>query len=976
MTQITKSHFSQSLSFLMISFLSLTLITASAKAQLAPDYEMQRRFQPDWRNPAAITLPNTPQYAQPKDFLVMLKLGSAPVQGRAYTWNLVKGASTVKASGANPTVRLTAGDWSTTVTEKVGKSVVSSATMTVKVQDILIAAIGDSYGSGEGCPEIPAEFKVDDAAIATGSYNFEQLVAADLNTLDFVQFPTVLALSPVVPEMWARSTDANMTLDSRLAHRSTHAYSARYAMAVEEADPRSSVTYVSVAQSGAVVSELINTRNLSSDDGVTLMPVQLAQLKKIVGNRKIDTLLISIGGNDAGFGPLLGKLLASPVVFAGLGQLTENFLDPISLVPKYAENAVNPTGLFDWRPNALKNVINGNFTSNNAEVIASEIFSYLNNYLPTDPLTGLQFASAFNGISGELVKLSSSYTLLNNTLRRNFTLGRIAITEYPDINKVYVRGSDGEPVIWWGAGVTDLIPGTAVNPSEGLLATKLFAEPLNQTVSRSAATHNWLYIGGVSDAFAGHGYGAPKDDRWIVTARESLIREGSTPEWFGQVLPITSFGMAHQSSPGLVATARLIASRLGDSNALGYLAADVTFKGSSIGSSINATPVYLGRGVGTNSLLITETAGSNLGYNVEVDGGFSILSGSNGVLPPGGSVNCEIQNPTDGSAGVRTGTVTITFTNPGVPSYSFRVNAINNGTGQNAVTGDKWMARISDELPISRLTLPGTHDTMALYETIYGTAICQTLTLDDQLTKGVRCLDIRARHIRNSFAIHHGIEFQKTFFDNVINTASAFLQENPSETIVLVLKPEWKDESNTRSYEATLKNYISRYPSNLFYTGPTIPKLKDVRGKIVLVRRFSGSIGIDATRWPDNPTTVVKVGPYVMSQDLYKLGLWKFRDITSFYDTKWSLVYDGMIKASEDIKGGYLRFNFSSATVMYSPILPQLRGVANDINQRLNAFFDEQPLGSFGAVMMDFATPELIEKIYRSNDLLFVPNPT
>jgi 1-phosphatidylinositol phosphodiesterase len=493
-------------------------------------------------------------------------------------------------------------------------------------------------------------------------------------------------------------------------------------------------------------------------------------------------------------------------------------------------------------------------------------------------------------------------------------------------------------------------------------------------VSDSAATHNWLYVGGVSDAFAGHGYGAAKDDRWIVTARESLIREGSTPEWFGQVFPITSFGMAHQSSPGLVATARLIASRLGDSNALGYLAADVTFNGASVGSSTSTTPVYLGKGARTNSLLITETAGSNLGYNVEVNGGFSIISGSNGVLPPGGSANFVIQSPIDGSTGVRTGTVTITFTNPGVPSYSFRVNAINNGIGNNAVTGDKWMARFSGELPISRLTLPGTHDTMALYETVYGTAICQTLTLNDQLIKGVRCLDIRARHFKNSFPIHHGIEFQKTFFDNVINTASAFLKKNPSETIVISLKPEWKAERNTRSYEATLKDYISRYPSKLFYTKSTIPKLKDVRGKIVLVRRFPGSIGIDANSWPDNPTSVVKVGPYVMSQDLYKLDFLKDQDITGFYDRKWSLVYDGMIEASKDIRGGYFRFNFSSATIMYNPVLPQLRGVANDINQRLNAFFEKQPPGSFGAIMVDFATPELIEKIYRSNDLLLKPN--
>jgi 1-phosphatidylinositol phosphodiesterase len=644
-------------------------------------------------------------------------------------------------------------------------------------------------------------------------------------------------------------------------------------------------------------------------------------------------------------------------------------LDPISLVARYAQNPRNPTGLFDWRPPSLKNVINGDLTSNNAEFIASTIFPYLNNlFMP------LNVRLTLNGMTNELAKLSNSYTLLNENLRRNFNIDRIAITEYPDINRVNVRGSDGKPVAWWGPGVTDLIPGAAVNPSEGLLATKLFAEPLNWTVSKSAATHNWLYVDGVSDVFAGHGYGAPKDIRWIVTARESLIREGSTPDWFGQVFPITSFGMAHQSSPGLVATARLIASKLGDSNSLGYLAADVTFNGAAIGSSTNTTPLYLGRGARTNSLLITETAGSNLGYRVEVNGEFNVLSRSNGVLPPGGSTNFVIQNPTNGSPGVRTGTVTIVFTNAGVPPYSFRVNAINNGTGSNAVTGAKWMARFSGDLPVSSLTLPGTHDTMALYENAYGTAKCQTLTLRDQLTRGVRCLDIRGRHIKNSLAMHHGIVFQKANFDDVINTASAFLRQNPSETIVMLLKPEWNDQGNTRSYEATVRDYISRYPSNLFYTNSTIPKLKDVRGKIVLVRRFSGSIGIDATSWPDNPASVVQVGPRVMSQDLYKLEFWKDQDITGFYDRKWSLVYDGMIKASEDTRGEYLRLNFSSATIMYTSIFPQLRGVANDINERLDAFFEKQPLGSFGAVMMDFATPALIEKIYRSNDLLLMPN--
>ena len=943
---------------------SLTIFSVSVQAQvslLSPDYEMEKRFQPDWRNRAAITLPNTTDYAQPKDFLVSLKLGKDPTAATDYTWVLTRGEQTVYATGANPKLRLSAGLWKATVTGKKGTTVAESGSRLIDVKDLLIVAIGDSCGSGEGVPEIPAFFLIDGSY--TGSKTMEDLLSSDLNKIQFADFPAVGSLEPVVPESWARSTSAAMTLENLHAHRSTKCYSARYAMALEKANPHLSVTYVNVAQSGAVVGELISQHNTSADDGTTPMPVQLTELKKIVGNRKIDRLLISIGGNDLGFGPLVAKLLASPVIFAGYFTGWDgDFIDPISLAPKIATNPAYAQYIpSPFTTNDFPSV----FTSSNAPGIADKILNGISG------TTAVRLA--FQGLDADITVLASNYKSLNASLRSLFAIDRIAITEYPELYKVHVQGTDGKPVLWWAPGLTDLIPTMAINPSEAMLFSRLYTEPLNRAVSNAAATNNWVCVGGVGNVLAGHGYGAPKDKRWIVTARESLLSEGATPQWYGQVLPLTSFGTSHVNAPGNVATARLVASSFGDTNAANDLSAEVTLNGLAIGSSTLTTPVDLGQGGDTNAFLVSGTTGTGLGiFNVEATGGFSVVSQSNITLPPGGSTTFFIGNPTNGGTGTGTGIVTVNFTDSGVSPYSFRVSAFNGGNSNSGNASADWMSSITNTIPLSRLTLPGTHDTMARYETIYGTAVCQDMNLGEQLTNGVRCLDIRGRHLNNRLVMHHGVEYQKANFDDVLRDSISFLSNHPSETIVMSLKEESTPSRNTRSYEATVKAYLANYPSRYFYNGwnpcTKIPTLGEARGKILLVRRFSGTLGIDAAPplWPNNPTHVVQVGPLLMVEDFFKQYysvLDPFNART--YDTKWTAVYDGLLRAQEDTEGKFMHLTYSSGLIMY--VIPQIRGLAGNINPRLNGFFSKNPRGSFGAVMMDFPTSEMISKIYRSN---------
>ena len=68
------------------------------------------------------------------------------------------------------------------------------------------------------------------------------------------------------------------------------------------------------------------------------------------------------------------------------------------------------------------------------------------------------------------------------------------------------------------------------------------------------------------------------------------------------------------------------------------------------------------------------------------------------------------------------------------------------------------MGTVDESLPLWSLTIPGTHDTLARFGG--DLAICQSLSLPEQLEAGVRFLDVRARHLKNKLPIHHGILYQ------------------------------------------------------------------------------------------------------------------------------------------------------------------------------------------------------------------------
>lgn len=171
-----------------------------------------------------------------------------------------------------------------------------------------------------------------------------------------------------------------------------------------------------------------------------------------------------------------------------------------------------------------------------------------------------------------------------------------------------------------------------------------------------------------------------------------------------------------------------------------------------------------------------------------------------------------------------------------------------------------WMKTIEENKFLSQINIPGTHDsgTYKFNRLIFNNYVkTQNITIREQLDAGIRFLDIRCRHINNKFAIHHGRYFCNLMFGEVLEQCTAFLRVHDSECIVMSVKEEYKPEGNTREFYQTFLDYVQIAGESYWYRSNTIPRLKDVRNKIVLIHRFNfkqQTFGINAVNWPNNKT--------------------------------------------------------------------------------------------------------------------------
>lgn len=282
-----------------------------------------------------------------------------------------------------------------------------------------------------------------------------------------------------------------------------------------------------------------------------------------------------------------------------------------------------------------------------------------------------------------------------------------------------------------------------------------------------------------------------------------------------------------------------------------------------------------------------------------------------------------------------------------------------------------WMRALPDEASLAALSIPGTHDTMAYDSSLV--TLTQESNLPTQLAAGVRTIDIRTRHFRDSFAIHHDLEYLHANFADVVRQSTDFLRSNPTEALLMRLKSEYTAEENTRSYEDTLNWYIHENPEtkNLLaahlWTPPAgydgqIPTLGESRGKIVILQEFSSAEPF-GPRWG---------GTRVDLQDDYQLsGLDEI-------PVKWGKVQAHFAAAragaAKTLFVNHLSATFSSDLLSIArgtlpvTVAKGAPGVIGMVDRTQN-YLRANSTGRTGVVMADFPTTALIEAILACNNL-------
>lgn len=215
----------------------------------------------------------------------------------------------------------------------------------VRVLDILVAGLGDSFGSGEGNPDVPVRFSSERSADYANAKKDSR----------YAGFPARIGDWKAIGDDAFNREGARWV--DQACHRSLYSYQLRAALELAVEDPHRAVTFVGLACSGAEVTfglflryagnewvphppELsqVSALAVAQCEGHETPQIDMPEAYHLNGAipelkgglvlrkcpiedaRKIDLLLVSIGGNDIGFARLVANaVLADESVVRQLG---------------------------------------------------------------------------------------------------------------------------------------------------------------------------------------------------------------------------------------------------------------------------------------------------------------------------------------------------------------------------------------------------------------------------------------------------------------------------------------------------------------------------------------------------------------------------------------------------------------------------------------------------------------------------------
>lgn len=334
-------------------------------------------------------------------------------------------AMTIDSSNCDVLTALEQGGFMVTLTVTSPAGLTGTVRKQITVRNFLVVSIGDSNASGEGNPEVPGD--------------------------GFLPIKT----------RWS----------DRRCHRSALGGPPKAARVLEDADSQSSVTFLSVACSGAGIDVGLLGPYIGQEfrpgDGPPLEP-QPTQVRNLLcpdgcpnGMRTIDALLINVGANDVGFGTVVNEC-AFPVGDCQNGSVPAMVEDKLLRLP-------------------------GKFFALEREIKAT--------LKPLNVFIGEYFDPTWGdppGVGGGWRGSTATQELCFQMVFQNAGFG-------------FIEG--------------------VINNSEVHWARKNVVLPINAAVEQAAKSNGWNFVGNIADEFRGHGYCAI--DNWVVRYDQSIVSQNN-----------------------------------------------------------------------------------------------------------------------------------------------------------------------------------------------------------------------------------------------------------------------------------------------------------------------------------------------------------------------------------------------------------------------------------------------------------------
>lgn len=166
-------------------------------------------------------------------------------------------------------------------------------------------------------------------------------------------------------------------------------------------------------------------------------------------------------------------------------------------------------------------------------------------------------------------------------------------------------------------------------------------------------------------------------------------------------------------------------------------------------------------------------------------------------------------------------------------------------TFAHADDNSAWMSRIDDNIFVSQVSIPGSHDAAtghgfsgALAALGDSYARTQDKTLTEQWNGGIRAFDLRPCVDGSNLRINHGIIPTKLTLDKAFEDLCSLLDQHPTELAIVIVRHETEGDDNSSQWAGMMKALVESEPvkSHAVNFSPTL-KMSNVRGKLLIISR-------------------------------------------------------------------------------------------------------------------------------------------